>query len=87
MSKLAVECGVWPLKEAVHGEVKHTFVPRILKPVEEYRRRQARFRHLFDPRRQDIIDIIQEQIYRYWLEVKKRENIEIEIPKPIRQKI
>lgn len=81
ISKLAVECGIWPLKEAVFGEVRHTFVPKILKPVEEYLRKQSRYKHLFHPRKQEAIDRIQEQIYQYWRAVKSRENIEIEIPK------
>lgn len=70
LAKLAVETGVWPLKEAIYGEVRHTYIPRKLKPVEEYLRPQARFRHLFYPTpREDIISAIQEEVKAYWHKV------------------
>lgn len=78
ISKLAVECGVWPLKEAVFGEVKHTVVPRFLKPVEEYLSTQERYKHLFHPVRLDeAINKIQKQVYLYWRKAKEAENLDI----------
>lgn len=74
VAKLAVETGVWPLKEAVYGEVHHTFIPRKLKPVEEYLKTQARFRHLFYPvKRDDIIAKIQSEVEEYWRNVYAKE--------------
>jgi pyruvate ferredoxin oxidoreductase beta subunit len=70
VARLAVETGVWPLKEAIHGEVSHTFKPRQLKPVEEYLKRQGRFRHLFEPTRDDeTIARIQTTVNNYWSNV------------------
>jgi pyruvate/2-oxoacid:ferredoxin oxidoreductase beta subunit len=47
MSRLAVETGLFPLLEIVHGlEWSLTYVPRILKPLREYITPQGRFRHL-----------------------------------------
>jgi pyruvate ferredoxin oxidoreductase beta subunit len=70
VARLAVECGIWPLKEAIDGEVTHTYVPK-RKPVEEYLKLQGRFRHLFEPTRQeDAIRHIQERVDVYWREVK-----------------
>jgi pyruvate ferredoxin oxidoreductase beta subunit len=66
-ARLAVECGVFPLKEAVHGEVRHTYVKRRWRPVEEYLQGQGRFRHLFEPvRRDDVIRALQAAVDRYW---------------------
>jgi pyruvate ferredoxin oxidoreductase beta subunit len=66
-ARLAVETGIWPLKEAVYGEVSHTQVPRRFKPVEEYLKRQGRFRHLFEPKRDDeTIAHIQSTVDEYW---------------------
>lgn len=74
IAKLAVETGIWPLKEAVYGEVHHTFIPRKLKPVEEYLKTQARFRHLFYPvRRDDAIAKIQSEVEEYWRNVYVKE--------------
>jgi pyruvate ferredoxin oxidoreductase beta subunit len=63
VAKLAVECGILALKEAVNGDVAHTHVPTKRIPVEEYLKTQGRFRHIFEPvRREDAINAIQEQV-------------------------
>jgi pyruvate ferredoxin oxidoreductase beta subunit len=69
VAKLAVETGLWPLKEAIHGEVTHTYIPK-RRPVEEYLRLQGRFRHLFEPTRQEeAIRHIQGAVDSYWRKV------------------
>ena len=74
-ARLAVETGVWPLKEAVGGKVSHTHIPRKFKKVEEYLLRQGRFHHLFKPQRDDeAIAAIQTEIDRYWKEVHETET-------------
>ncbi len=66
IAKLAVECGIWPLKEAIEGKLKHTYIPKF-KPVEEYLSLQGRYDHLFKPVRNDFtIKKIQKGIDRYW---------------------
>ena len=75
-AKLAVETGIWALKEAVYGEVRHSLIPKKFKPVEEYLREQGRFSHLFKPVRQDeTIRKIQEMVDGYWKEVKSKESV------------
>jgi pyruvate ferredoxin oxidoreductase beta subunit len=55
------------LKEAHDGEVVHTVVPHRTQPVEEYLRRQARYRHLFEPERQEeVLHRLQADVDRYW---------------------
>jgi pyruvate ferredoxin oxidoreductase beta subunit len=72
VARLAVETGIWPLKEAINGEVTHTHLPK-RKPVEEYLRLQGRFRHLFEPIRQDeAIQHIQGRVDQYWQGVADR---------------
>jgi len=66
VAKLAVQTGLLPLKEAIHGKVEHTVIPKF-KPVEEYLKTQERYAHLFEPIKQvDIINTIQEDIDDYW---------------------
>jgi pyruvate ferredoxin oxidoreductase beta subunit len=48
IARLAKESGLFPVFEAVDGEVTATSGIRRLVPVEEYLRLQGRFRHLFD---------------------------------------
>ena len=70
IGKLAVKCGIWPLKEYIDGEVIHTTVPHRRVPVERYLERQGRFRHLFEPQRDEAaIAAIQQRVDDYWLKV------------------
>ena len=81
IEKLAVQAGVWPLKESVDGEVKHTVVPRSLTPVAEYLKTQERFEHLFSPApRLDAIATIQRSVNAYWTEAGAKEGFEVKLP-------
>jgi pyruvate ferredoxin oxidoreductase beta subunit len=67
IARLAVESGMWPLKEAVHGAVRHTYIPNRLVPAEEYLQPQRRYRHLFVPTRdENRLKQIQKNIDEYW---------------------
>ena len=64
---LAVRTGVWPLKEYAAGTVTHTRLPHPRRPVEEYLRPQGRFRHLFEPERNEaLLAEIQARVDAYW---------------------
>ncbi|HSH75534.1 MAG TPA: thiamine pyrophosphate-dependent enzyme [Longimicrobiales bacterium] len=72
VGRLAVKTGVWPLKEYVGGRVVHTRKPRARRPVEDYLKLQGRFRHLFEPTRDDaVIAEIQSHVDAYWAEVER----------------
>ncbi len=67
IGKLAVQSGVWPLKECRQGVVTHTLIPRKRVPVEEYLRCQGRFSHLFLPQRnEELLQQIQSGVDAYW---------------------
>ena len=67
IAKLAVDTGIFPLKQYMDGKVTHTRVPRKRVPVEKFLERQKRYYHLFFPeRRDDLIARIQNNIDRYW---------------------
>ena len=67
VGKLAVQTGVWPLKEFINGKVTHTKTPKQRKPVEDYLKTQGRFKHLFEPERDDkLINEIQKKVDTYW---------------------
>lgn len=70
IGRLAVKTGVWPLKEYENGVVTHTRVPRERPPVDEYLQLQGRFRHLFQPGRDEaLLADIQGRVDSYWAEV------------------
>jgi pyruvate ferredoxin oxidoreductase beta subunit len=80
IEKLAVQTGVWPLKESVHGKVKHTTVPGALRPVEEYLKTQERYRHLFEPVIQvEVIGKIQDSVNAYWKEASLIEGLNVKL--------
>jgi pyruvate ferredoxin oxidoreductase beta subunit len=67
LGRLAVQTGIWPLKEYINGKVIHTMIPKQRKPVEEYLKLQGRFNHLFEPVRvEHEIAGIQARIDQYW---------------------
>ena len=70
IGRLAVKTGVWPLKEYENGVVTHTRVPRERPPVDDYLQLQGRFRHLFQPGRDEaLLADIQGRVDDYWAEV------------------
>lgn len=62
IAKLAVETGIWPLYEIENGRFKITVKPKELKPVEEWLKIQGRFRHLFKPGNESLIEKIREYV-------------------------
>ncbi len=75
IGRLAVRTGVWPLKEYRDGRVTHTRIPHPRLPVEAYLETQGRFRHLFEPtRNQALIDEIQARVDAYWADVEESDE-------------
>jgi pyruvate ferredoxin oxidoreductase beta subunit len=67
VGRLAVRTGLWPLKEYVDGKVVHTRVPHPRVPLEDYLKLQGRFRHLFEPRRDEaMLQALQARVDAYW---------------------
>jgi pyruvate ferredoxin oxidoreductase beta subunit len=73
LSRLAVETCVFPLWEAVNGEYQLStpskvmaLAPQKKKPVREYLQVQGRFRHLFTPQNEKMIDEIQRLTDQKW---------------------
>jgi pyruvate ferredoxin oxidoreductase beta subunit len=79
IAKLAVETCVFPLWEAVDGEYMLSppskviaLKPQRQKPVKDYLKAQGRFRHLFTPKFEHVIDEIQDIINKRWKQLLKR---------------
>jgi len=67
IGRLAVQTGVWPLKEYIDGKVVHSKVPHDRPPVEDYLKTQGRFAHLFAPQRNDaLLAELQARVDAYW---------------------
>jgi pyruvate ferredoxin oxidoreductase beta subunit len=79
LSKLAVETCMFPLWEAVNGEYQLSppskviaLAPQRKKPVKEYLAMQGRFRHLFNPKNEKIIEEIQRRTDKKWEQLLKK---------------
>jgi pyruvate ferredoxin oxidoreductase beta subunit len=74
LAHLAVETGIWPLKEALAGKVRHTYIPNRFRPVAEYLEPQRRYRHLFHPQRNEpALAQLQSEVDAYWANVRMHE--------------
>jgi pyruvate ferredoxin oxidoreductase beta subunit len=66
-SKMAVETCFWPLYECDHGVYKVNYDPKEKKlPAAEWLKTQDRFRHLFKPGSESIIEAFQKEVDRRW---------------------
>lgn len=79
LTKLAVETCIFPLWEAVNGEYQLStpskviaLAPQKKKPVKEYLQMQGRFRHLFTPKNEKMIEEIQQTTDQKWNRVLKK---------------
>ena len=66
ITQLGVDTCYWPLFEVEDGEWRLTYKPKEKPPVEEWLKRQGRFRHLFRPENRHIIDELQAEVDRQW---------------------
>jgi pyruvate ferredoxin oxidoreductase beta subunit len=70
IGRLAVATGMWPLLEYEDGRVRTTKVRRPRLPVEQYLAEQGRFRHLFEPERDEAaLAAIQARVDARWAEL------------------
>jgi pyruvate ferredoxin oxidoreductase beta subunit len=68
LTQLAVDSCYWPLYEVENGEWRLTYRPKEKRPVEEWLRRQGRFRHLFQPSGENrhLIEELQAEVDLRW---------------------
>ncbi|WP_434796673.1 thiamine pyrophosphate-dependent enzyme [Terrisporobacter vanillatitrophus] len=67
--KMAVETCYWPLFEVVEGKWILNYKPKEKLPVEEFLRLQGRFKHLFKPGNEYLIEAFQREVDRRWEEL------------------
>ena len=70
--KLAVETCMWPLYEVEDGKWTLSYEPKKKLPVEEYLKPQGRFKHMFKPGNEWMIEEVQKTVDRRWEELLAR---------------
>ena len=69
INKLAVETCYWPLYEIENGKYKITYKPAKKLPIEEFLRPQRRFKHMFKPGNEWMIEEFQKEVDKRWQEL------------------
>ena len=67
--KLAVETCYWPLFEVVDGKWILNYKPKNKLPLEEFLKKQGRFKHLFKPGNEHLIEAFQAEVDKRWEEL------------------
>ena len=72
--KLAVETCYWPLIEVIDGKWILNYQPKNKLPLEEFLKKQGRFKHLFKAGNEHLIEAFQQEVDRRWEELLNRCN-------------
>lgn len=72
--RLAVETCYWPLFEVTDGKWILNYEPKKKLPLEDFLKKQGRFKHLFKPGNEHLIAAFQEETDRRWEELLTRCN-------------
>ena len=75
INKLAVETCYWPLYEVIDGKYKINYKPAKKLPIEEFLRPQKRFKHMFKPGNEWMIEEFQKEVDARWQELLDLEEI------------
>ena len=75
INKLAVETCYWPLYEVVNGVYHISYKPAKKLPIEEFLKPQKRFRHMFKPGNEWMIEDFQRIVDERWQELLNLEEI------------
>ena len=75
INKLAVETCYWPLYEIENGKYKINYKPAKKLPVEEFLKPQRRFKHLFKPGNEWMIEEFQKEVDKRWEALLKLEEM------------
>lgn len=78
MMDLAVDSLVFPLYEIINGhELNITYRPKNIIPVRDYLGVQGRFKHLFKPENEHIIEQFQKDVDKKWEMLQRREEARV----------
>ena len=75
LNKLAVETCYWPMYEIVDGVYHITYKPAKKLPVEEFLKPQKRFKHMFKPGNEWMIEEFQKEVDKRWNELLAKEEM------------
>lgn len=71
ISRLAIDTGFWPLFEVDHGTWSMTPVKGERKPLVDFLKPQGRFKHLFKPGNEELLEDLQRECDEYYAYVER----------------
>jgi len=71
LSRLAVNTCYWPLYEIENGVTKITVTPKEKLPVADFMKPQGRFKHLFAPENEGLLQRVQDEVDKEWAKLLK----------------
>jgi pyruvate ferredoxin oxidoreductase beta subunit len=71
LSRLAVNTCYWPLYEIENGVTRITVTPKEKISVAEFMKPQGRFKHLFSPENEGLLQRVQDEVDREWAKLQK----------------
>lgn len=71
LSRLAVNTCYWPLYEIENGVTKITSTPKEKLPLVDFLKPQGRFKHLFEPQNEWLLQKLQEEVDTEWARLQK----------------
>ncbi len=75
INKLAVDTCYWPLYEVIDGVYKISYKPAKKLPIEEFLKPQKRFKHMFKPGNEWMVEEFQKEVDNRWQELLDLEEI------------
>ena len=69
INKLAIDTCYWPLYEVENGKYRITYKPAKKLPIEEFLKPQRRFKHMFLPGNEWMIEEFQKEVDKRWQEL------------------
>jgi len=74
IAQMAVDTCFWPLFEVENGKHTINYKPKNKLPLVDWLKLQGRFRHLFQPGREDILETLQKGVDDIWEDLLKMES-------------
>ena len=75
INKLAIDTCYWPLYEVIDGVYKISYKPAKKLPIEEFLKPQKRFKHMFKPGNEWMIEEFQKEVDKRWQELLDLEEL------------
>ncbi len=75
LCKIALDTCYWPIYEYENGKLTINYKPKGKKPITDFLKTQGRFKHLFSPENEGLLERIQQNIDRDWESLLREESL------------